>query len=85
MNDQGAEMTATTGGRIAIGETPRTRAIRQLHELVAALDRRVPQVAREGEVWIARSAVSLRAEAMRRIEELEREAAATASPVEDVR
>ena len=54
------------------GETARTRTIRELRELVAALDRRVPQVHRVGELSIARSAATLRAAAMRRIEELER-------------
>ncbi len=57
---------------IARGETARARTIRQLHELVTALDRRVPQVARDGEVAIARAAASLRAEALSRIEQLER-------------
>ena len=66
------------------GETTRTRTIRELHELIAALDRRVPQVERVGEVAIARAAAALRAEALRRIEELEREATADAGPV-DVR
>jgi hypothetical protein len=52
-------------------ENPRARTIRELHELVAALDRRVPHVERLGEAGIARSAAALRAAAMRRIEELE--------------
>jgi hypothetical protein len=53
-------------------ETVATRTIRELHELVEALDRRVPQVERVGEAAIARAATALRAAAMRRIEELER-------------
>lgn len=53
-------------------ETPRARTIRELHELVAALDRRVPQVRRLGEISIARTAAALRASALKRIEELER-------------
>jgi hypothetical protein len=53
-------------------ETPRTRTIRELRELVAALDRRVPQVHKLGEASIARSAAALRAAATKRIEELER-------------
>jgi hypothetical protein len=52
------------------------RTIRELRELIVALDRRVPQVARMGEVEIARTAAALRVEALRRIEELEREMAA---------
>jgi hypothetical protein len=47
--------------------------IRALRELVAALDRRVPRVDRAGEAAIASDAAALRARAMERIEELERE------------
>lgn len=54
-------------------EMSRARTVRELHELIAALDRRVPQVQRVGEIAIARAAAELRAEALRRIEELERE------------
>lgn len=50
----------------------RADAIRYLHELVAALDRRVPQVHRAGEAAIADAAAALKAAAVRRIEELER-------------
>jgi hypothetical protein len=55
--------------------TRSTRTIRNLHELIAALDRRVPQVERSGEGSIARAAAALRAEALKRIADLEREAA----------
>jgi len=47
--------------------------VRELQELIAALDRRVPQVQRAGEASIAREAAALRARALNRIEELERE------------
>ena len=47
--------------------------IRELRDLIAALDRRVPQVQRAGEVAIARDAAALRSRALKRIEELERE------------
>jgi len=58
---------------------PKTvRIIRELRELIVALDRRVPQVERVGEVEIAQAATGLRIEALRRIEELEREIAAAA-------
>jgi hypothetical protein len=56
-------------------EPNRERVIQELRELIAALDRRV-QVERVGEVEIARAATGLRIEALRRIEELERETAA---------
>jgi hypothetical protein len=49
----------------------RARIVRELHELIAALDRRVPQVNRMGEVAIALAAAALRAAARKRIEELE--------------
>jgi hypothetical protein len=51
-------------------------AVRELQELIEALDRRVPQVQRAGEVSIAREAATLKARALERIEALEREAAA---------
>jgi len=47
--------------------------VREVQELIAALDRRVPQVQRAGEASIAREAAALRARALNRIEELERE------------
>jgi hypothetical protein len=50
----------------------------ELHELIAALDRRVPHVERVGEIAIARAAEALRGEAVRRIATLEREADADA-------
>jgi hypothetical protein len=55
-----------------------------LRELVAALDRRVPHLEREGELAIARDASALRAAALKRIAEIERLPAtlnAPASPV----
>jgi hypothetical protein len=59
-----------------MGEEPqprtsvRRRAIAALRELVEALDRRVPQIGRVAETRIARDASALRAQAMRRIDEL---------------
>ena len=44
--------------------------VRELEELIAALDRRVPQVERAGEAAIASDAARLRATAVRRLEEL---------------
>ena len=48
----------------------RAQVIRELNELIAALDRRVPQVERAGEIAIARTAAALRDAALKRIEEL---------------
>ena len=60
--------------RVPMAMTP-SSAVRELMELVAALDRRVPQVQRAGEASIAREAAALKARALKRIEELEREPA----------
>lgn len=49
----------------------RKRQIRHLRELIAALDRRVPQIERVGEVKIARDAAALRDKALKRIAALE--------------
>ena len=52
-------------------QADRARTIRELHELIAALDRRVPRVERAGELSIAKAAAELKVEALTRIEELE--------------
>ena len=49
----------------------RNELIRDLHELIAALDRRVPQVERAGKASIARDAAALKVKALKRIAELE--------------
>jgi hypothetical protein len=54
-------------------EETRLATLHELRELIAALDRRLPQVKRVGEVAIARTAAALRDEAARRIETLERQ------------
>ena len=43
---------------------------RELQELIAALDRRVPRVEQAGEASIARDAAALRAKAVKRLAEL---------------
>jgi hypothetical protein len=48
----------------------RTAVARRLHELIAALDRRVPRVEQAGEASIAREAAALRRKAVRRLAEL---------------
>ena len=55
---------------LAIAPADPAAAIRKLLELIAALDRRVPQVQRAGEIAIARDAAALRDLAVRRIEAL---------------
>ena len=59
-----AVQTVSAGGRSVLDD---------LRELVAALDRRVPHLDRKGEHDIARDAAALRVEAMKRIQEIERE------------
>jgi hypothetical protein len=51
----------------------------QLHELIEAIDRRLPQVQRAGEATIANAAVRLRLEAEKRLNEIERELASRES------
>jgi hypothetical protein len=48
---------------------------RELEELIAALDSRVPRVEKAGEAAIARDAAALRAKAVQRLAELTMEAA----------
>jgi hypothetical protein len=48
----------------------RSTLVRQLRELVTALDQRVPHVERAGEAAIARDAAALREKALQRIAEL---------------
>jgi hypothetical protein len=60
-------------------DTPTTAdkllALRHLRELIEALDQRLPQIGRAGEAAIALDAAALRARALDRIAELEREPA----------
>lgn len=52
---------------------------RNLHELITAIDRRLPQAQRAGEATIANAAVRLRMEAVKRLGEIEREIASRES------
>jgi hypothetical protein len=52
-------------------ENSRQRALQELRDLIAALDRRMPHVERAGESDIARDAEALRLKALARIAELE--------------
>ena len=65
--------------RTTPAESSCAQMVRELRELIAALDRRVPQVERVGEVAIARAAAVLKSEALKRIEELERDSRAAGS------
>jgi len=62
------------GGTVA--GNSRAKSVRVLRELIAALDRRVPHVERVGEASIAQAAAVLKSEALKRIEELERDSPA---------
>jgi hypothetical protein len=78
---RGLERVATkrafaTGAAVEISARELTR---ELEELIAALDRRVPRVERAGEAEIAREAAALRARARARLDELANDAAAAAA------
>jgi len=64
---------------MAVTRVTRDRLVRELLELIAAIDRRVPHVERAGEIEIAREAAALKARALKRIAELERKRAAVES------
>jgi hypothetical protein len=55
-------------------EDSRPETVRALHDLIEALDRRTPQVERAGEASIARAAATLKLAALKRLDELQREA-----------
>jgi hypothetical protein len=57
--------------------------LRELHELIAALDRRVPHIERAGEAAIASDAAVLRAKAVKRLSELEAQHRAVTSAAPD--
>jgi hypothetical protein len=59
--------------------------LQDLLELVAALDRRVPRLEREGERDIARDAQGLRRAALKRIAELERTVSPPRPPASPLR
>ena len=76
-------MSSSKGG----AQSDRTRKLRHLHELIAALDRRVPHVERIGEIEIAREGRALREKALQRIAVLEAglETGHTQGPLPDKR
>jgi hypothetical protein len=55
-----------------VAVTP-TDLARALHELIAALDRRLPHVEQAGEAAIARDAAALRKKAVQRLRELDQQ------------
>jgi hypothetical protein len=61
----------TAAKRLAAMTTRTDTVIDDLRELIAALDRRVPHLEREGERAIARDAADLRAAAINRLRALE--------------
>ena len=76
MHEMRRRVERGTFARRSPGRAPmaltRTPAVRELLDLIAALDRRVPRVERTGETAIARDAAELKARALRRIAELDR-------------
>ena len=71
---RGVERVASAGraapGRCRVAVTDDRQLVRDLTELIEALDRRVPKVERAGERAIARDAAALRAKAVERLSEL---------------
>jgi hypothetical protein len=66
-------LSASRGDELGTSQAVTTPDLtRELEELIAALDRRVPRLEQAGEVLIARDAASLRAEAVERLAELVR-------------
>jgi hypothetical protein len=65
-----------------IAQSDRTSKLRHLHELIAALDRRVPHVERLGEIEIAREGRALKEKALQRIAELEAETSSAQRPLQ---
>lgn len=63
--------------------TSQQALLHDLRELIAALDRRVPRIEREGERDIARDARELKRAALKRIADLERSASAQATSAVD--
>jgi hypothetical protein len=55
-------------------ENSRPETVRALHDLIEALDRRTPHVERAGESSIAQAAEALKLAALKRLDELQREA-----------
>jgi hypothetical protein len=51
----------------------RAQVVRELRELIEALERRMPQIERAAEASIARDAAALKTKALNRIAELERD------------
>ena len=69
MLDETHDRTNIPGCRF-VSATNVSTSIRELLELIAALDRRVPHVQRAGEASIARDAAALKARALKRLKEL---------------
>ena len=57
-----------------------TANIQTLHELISALDRRLPQVERSGEAAMAQDAANLKAKALEQIADLEQKSSSAESP-----
>jgi hypothetical protein len=55
----------------AVGAAPAAEILRDLHQLIEALDRRVPRLERVGEAQIARDASDLRERASKLIRQIE--------------
>ena len=66
-------MVAAVSARSPVGVAAQATIVRELGELIKAIDRRLPHIERSGEAEIERTARKLRSDALTRIAEIERE------------
>jgi hypothetical protein len=66
-------MVAAVSARSPVNVAAQATIVRELRELIKAIDRRLPQIERAGEAAIETTARQLRADAQHRIAQIERE------------
>ena len=69
-------MVAAVSARSPAGVAAQATIVKELRELIRAIDRRLPHIERSGEEEIERTARKLRSDAVTRIAEIERAVAA---------
>ena len=72
-----ASMVAAVSARSPDGVAAQATIVRELGELIKAIDRRLPHIERAGEEEIEQTARKLRSDAVARIAEIEREVGRT--------
>ena len=66
-----ASVVAAVSARSPVNVAAQATIVRELRELIKAIDRRLPHIERAGEDEIERTARQLRSDAVRRIAEIE--------------